>query len=121
MEDIPKEDDAVRDKKVDESWKEAVEKEKKTADEGPEVPIEASFQLFITGLMMEALIALGEVESPVSKKKEFNPVHAKFIIDTLDMLKGKTKNNLTKDESGMVEAVLYELKMKYVSKANAKG
>ncbi len=109
-------------KKVDESWKEAVAKEKTSGEKGQEpLPMEVNFQLFVTGLMMEALIALGEVENPVSKKKEPHPAHAKFIIDTLDMLKDKTRNNLDKDESNMLEAVLYELKMKYVANISAKG
>jgi hypothetical protein len=44
-------------------------------------------------------------------------VHAKFIIDTLDMLKTKTKNNLAKDEEQSLESILYELKMLFVAKA----
>ena len=122
MTDRPKEEDISREKKIDESWKEAVAKEKEPVQEGRvPPPIEVNFQLFVTSLMMEALIALGEVENPVSKKKEPHPVHAKFIIDTLDMLKEKTNNNLNKDESNMLEAILYELKMKYVAKISVKG
>ncbi len=120
MDDKSNKEDIAR-KKVDESWKEAVEKEMKAGQGGPEAPIEASFQLFVTGLMMEALIALGEVENPISKKKESLPAHAKFIIDILVMLKEKTKGNLASDESNMLEAILYELRMKYVAKVNAKG
>jgi hypothetical protein len=105
-------------KKVDESWKEAVSKDKKDSDgKGmPEMP-EASFGLFLSGLFMEALIALGDVEHPISKKKELSLPHAKFIIETMSMLKDKTKNNLTPDEGSALEGILYDLRMKFVAKA----
>jgi len=109
------EKETPQEKKVDETWKETVEKEKEFGQTGGEALPEASFSLFITSLMMEALIALGDVENPVSHKKESHPDHAKFIIDTLSMLQEKTKNNLTDDESRMLEAILYELRMKYVN------
>ena len=105
-------------KKVDESWKETAAKEKMAASEDakPEMP-EVTFGLFMSGLLMEALIALGDVEHPITKKKELSIQHAKFIIETLGMLKEKTKNNLSKEEEGSLEAVLYDLRMRFVSKA----
>src|SRR3989338_6881315 len=93
-------------KKVDESWKESVGKEKgESPSSGANMP-EVTFTMFISGLMMESLIALGEVENPITKKKEFSRDHAKFLIDTLAMLGEKTKNNLTGDEQNMLEAIL---------------
>ncbi|MCX5678236.1 MAG: DUF1844 domain-containing protein [Candidatus Omnitrophica bacterium] len=108
-------------KKVDESWKEAVSKDRaapseEKASKTPEMP-EVTFGLFISGLLMEALIALGDLEHPVTKKKELNALHAKFIIETLTMLKDKTKNNLAKEEADSLEAVLYDLRMRFVQKA----
>jgi hypothetical protein len=105
-------------KKVDESWKEAVGKDKKGPSDAAtgEMP-EAGFGLFISGLMMEGLVALGEVENPVTKKKEANLAHAKFVVDTLAMIKEKTRNNLTGDETGTLEAILYDLRMRFVAKA----
>lgn len=92
--------------------------EKKAAGEGKaaEAP-EVTFGLFMSGLLMEALIALGDVEHPITKKKELNAPHAKFIIETLAMLKEKTKNNLSKEEEGSLEAVLYDLRIRFVNKA----
>lgn len=108
-------------KRVDEGWKESVAKEKvNTGSPGkgaePEKGIEVNFGLFISGLMMEALIAMGEIEHPITKKREFNNPHAKFIIDTLDMLKEKTRNNLAKEEAGALDAILYELHTRYLAK-----
>lgn len=104
-------------KKVDESWKETIGKEKKT-DSAKEAapPIEVTFNLFITGLMMEAMVALGDVENPITKKKEVTLSHAKFIIDTIAMLKDKTENNLTAEEKDLLESVLYDLRVKFVAK-----
>lgn len=103
-------------KKVDGSWKEAVEKEKKGSEGQKGETLEATFGLFISGLMMEALIALGDVENPLTKKKEANLNHAKFLIDTLGMLQDKTRNNLAKEESEMLESILYDLRMRFVNK-----
>jgi hypothetical protein len=106
-------------KKVDETWKESVDKDKASGGpekEAPQIP-EATFGLFIYGLMMEAMIALGEAEHPVTKKKELSAHHAKFIIDTLGMLQSKTKGNLTKDEADMMEGILYDLRMRFVTKS----
>lgn len=83
-----------------------------------EKDVEVTFGLFISGLMMEALVALGDLENPVTKKKETSLPHAKFIIDTLSMLKDKTKGNLAKDESDALEAVLYDLRMRFVEKSS---
>lgn len=108
-------------KHVDESWKETVQKEKESDKPKEEAqPIEVSFGLFITGLMMEALISLGDLENPVTHKKETNIQHAKLLIDTLEMLQKKTKNNLTKDEEDALNSMLYDLRMRFVSKSNKK-
>ena len=104
-------------KKVDEAWKEAVAKDKGADTAGGAAMPEITFGLFISGLMMEALVALGETENPLTKKKEVNVQHAKFIIETLAMLKDKTKSNLDKNEADALDAILYDLRMRFVSKA----
>ena len=83
--------------------------------------IEVSFALFITGIMMEAVMALGDLENPVTHKKEPNLEHAKILIDTLEMLKEKTKNNLSKDEDEAMSSILYDLRMRFVAKADKPG
>lgn len=98
-------------KKIDEDWKEAVNAPKE------EYPQEITFELFLSSLMIEGLIALGEVENPTTKKKELNIGQARYVIDVISMLEEKTKNNLTPDERSAVEHVLYELRMRYVAKS----
>ena len=77
--------------------------------EGPETLPEASFGLFISGLMMEGLIAMGEIENPITKKKETDLAHAKFTIDTLAMIKEKTKNKINLD------IILIQIKKKEIT------
>jgi len=104
-------------KKVDESWKEAVEKEKEDLKkEGKFVPPEPDFNFFIATLSLQASIALGQVPNPATNKTEEDLTQAQFLIDTLGMLKEKTKGNLSADEANLLENLLYELRMQYVSK-----
>lgn len=105
-------------KNIDETWKEAVKKDKQAANEGggPMPPEAVDFNFFITTLAIQASICLGQMPNPVTNKKEENPSQAKVIIDTLDILKEKTKGNLTADENKLLENILYELKMLYIQK-----
>lgn len=72
------------------------------------------FTVFLTGLSMQALVSLGEIPSPVDNKKQKNLDQAKYMIDTLGLIKEKTKGNLTPDEEKILEGILYELRMKYL-------
>ena len=95
-------------KNIDESWKEAVEKEKAAQkDDGAFIPPEPDFSFFITTLALQASIALGIVVNPSTNQKEENINQAKFMLDTLGMLKEKTKGNLTKEEENLLDNVLY--------------
>jgi len=105
-------------KNIDESWKEAVEKEKEALKkEGKFVVPEADFTFFITTLALQAAIALGQIANPATNKKEEDRAQAKFIIDTLGMLKDKTSGNLSIEEDKVLDNVLYELRTQYVTPA----
>lgn len=107
-----------QDKSIDEAWKEAVEKEKASrAEDGTFVPPEADFNFFVTTLALQASISLGVLANPATKKNEENLPQAKFLIDTLGMLKEKTKGNLSEEEMRLLDNVLYELRMHYISKS----
>ena len=73
-----------------------------------------NFTVFITSMSMQALVSLGEIPSPVDNKKEQNLDQAKYMIDTLGMIKEKTKGNLASDEEKILDGILYEVRMKYM-------
>lgn len=73
-----------------------------------------TFSSFVTSLASSALINLGILPHPQTGKTERDIKLAKYTIDTLDMLKEKTKNNLTEEEENILTEVLAELKLKYV-------
>ncbi|MDD5476981.1 MAG: DUF1844 domain-containing protein [Candidatus Omnitrophica bacterium] len=108
-------------KKVDQNWKENIEKEKQEPKtEQGFVPPEADFKFFITTLSLQASIALGHMENPSTGKIQKDPAQAKFLIDTLAMLQEKTKGNLTKEETDLLENLLYELRIAYLAKSEDK-
>src|SRR5215831_8820855 len=73
-----------------------------------------SFSTFILGLSTQALLHLGDIESPVSGQVERDLGAARHVIDILGILEAKTRNNLEQAESQLLEAVLYDLRMRYV-------
>jgi hypothetical protein len=104
-------------KNIDESWKEAAEKEKETLKkENKFIPPEPDFSFFVTTLALQTSIALGQVPNPATNKQEEDLSQAKLLIDTLGMLKEKTKGNLNTEESTLLENILYELRMHYIAK-----
>ena len=78
---------------------------------------EVTFSAFLMSLNTSALYHLGEIKDPVSGKVEKDLVLAKHSIDTLLVLKEKTKGNLTTEEDSLLSHILYDLQMHYV-KAN---
>ena len=132
------------DKYIDESWKENVASEKqdppkeKTANQpaSPEPSVQISpqnpqedqteygeinFLNYISSLVFQTMIFLGEIPNPVSNQIEKNLRQAKLIIDTLTILREKTKGNLNKQEDDMLNGALYELQTHYVELFNQEG
>jgi len=80
-----------------------------------EVPLpEVTFSNFVFSLTTQALIQLGEIQDPESKKSLKNLPFAKQTIDLIGMLRDKTRGNLTKEEEALTDNALYDLKMRYV-------
>lgn len=75
-----------------------------------------TFSTFILSLSSSTLVQLGEVPDPDTGKVQEDLVMAKHSVDILAMLQEKTKNGLDPDEARLLDAVLYELRMKYVLK-----
>jgi len=101
-------------RKVDEQWKTQIDQEKKQADQDNAAYHEPNFKVFVSSLSMQAMIALGKIENPITKKAEANYEQARFLIDTLQVLKEKTKNNLESEEEKLLEESLFSLRMMYV-------
>ncbi|MBP9853493.1 MAG: DUF1844 domain-containing protein [Candidatus Omnitrophica bacterium] len=110
------------DKFIDESWKDSVSKEKEIPAEETEkdVPFEINFLNYITSLGFQALIFLGEIPHPMTNQKEENIPQAKFLIDTLVMIREKTKGNLEEKEENLLDASIYELQIKFLEVSKAK-
>jgi len=104
-------------KNIDESWKDTVDKEKDTLKKEEKfVPPEPDFSFFITTLSLQASISLGQAPNPATNKPQEDLTQAKFLIDTLGMLREKTKGNLNQEETNLLDNFLYELRMQYISK-----
>lgn len=75
---------------------------------------EVTFSAFVMSLNTSALFHLGEIADPETGTLNQNLILAKHTIDTLHVLKEKTKGNLTDEEENMLTKFLYDLKMRYV-------
>ncbi len=79
----------------------------------PSVP-KLDFVTFILSISSAALMGLGLTPKPGSQKLEVNLELAKQNIDLLELIKEKTKNNLTKEEEKLLDNILYETRMKFI-------
>jgi hypothetical protein len=139
-------------KKVDEAWKDRVEKERQEPlpatgtpqpsplkpetrkaeepkplspqqpagheEEQPPQQEHSEFTFFLSTLSMQAMIALGDIPHPATNQPHLDLEQARYMIDVLAMLQLKTKGNLTPEESELLQNLLYELRMRYVSRLN---
>jgi len=80
---------------------------------------EARFDLFISGLAVESLVAMGDMPHPVTRKPAVDLAHARYMIDLLGIFEEKTRGNLTVDEEKMLKDALYQLRMRYLAKTGA--
>ena len=77
----------------------------------------ASLAGLVSQLMTQTLFYLGEL-APRGGEPVVNLDMAKHNIDLLGVLEEKTKGNLTPDEKKLLDGVLYDLRMRYVSVAS---
>ena len=76
---------------------------------------------YVASLGFQAMIFLGEIPNPLSNQIEKNLKQAKFLIDTLVLLREKTTGNLSKEEAELLEGSIYELQLRYVDSAKKEG
>jgi len=89
------------------------------AHKGPPQPID--FYTFCLSLGSSALVHLGDAPHPESGQPTANLVLAQQTIDILDMLAVKTKGNLTPEEDRFLDALLVDLKLRFVAKKSGKA
>jgi hypothetical protein len=83
----------------------------------PDAPelLKIDFSTFVLSLSTSAMYEMGFVAGPEGEK---NPKPDKLLaqqtIDTLEMLRDKTRGNLDEDEAKLVDSLLYELRMQFV-------
>jgi hypothetical protein len=85
----------------------------------PGVEDPASFSSFMMSIASNAASSLGMMEHPVTGKREVELELGKHWIDVLGMLQQKTTGNLLPQEKQILEGLLADLRMQYVSLANA--
>ncbi len=88
-------------------------------EEIPGVDDPASFTNFIMSIASNAASSLGMMEHPVTGKREVELEVGKHWIDILGMLQQKSRNNLLPKEQQILESLLADLRMQYVSLTNA--
>ena len=88
-----------------------------TEQERPELP-PIDFSAYIADLGTTAFAYLGGLQNPETKEVFVDLAMAKRTIDTIDLLKEKTKGNLTAPESNLLDNTLYNLRMTYIRITN---
>ncbi len=81
----------------------------------------ALFLQLVLGLQQSAMISLGKLMNPMSRKIETNLEIARDTIDTLAAVEARTKGNLEPDEARVLAQVLSELRMNYVDEVKKSG
>ena len=115
---------------IDDDWKSQVAAEKEAlkkeaadieagvqpeASDSPGTMPPASLELLVTTLATEAMVAMGQIPNPATGESSATPEHARYAIDMLEVLQEKTKGNLTPGEDNMLEGLLHQLRMAFVS------
>jgi hypothetical protein len=79
----------------------------------------ASFINFLSTLVTNAAASLGAIPHPVTGQKSVDLDTGRYWIDVLQMLHEKTRNNLSAQENRLLESVLSDLQLQYVTLARA--
>ena len=89
-------------------------------DQGaPPELVAIDFSTFVLSLSTTALYQLGRVPDPETGTTiEPNRVIAQQTIDTIEMIRNKTRGNLDPDEAKLLDSLLYELRLHFVESAD---
>lgn len=80
--------------------------------------LQMTFERFLASLYMSAMLQLGLMHEEGGQPR-IDLIGARQTIDTLGLIKEKTKGNLSAAEENFLQNSLYELRMAYVEVTNA--
>ena len=81
----------------------------------------ADFATLVNMLTTNAMVFLGQIPAPGSQQYMRNLPQAQHMIDLLMVLREKTQGNLTREEEQMLQDLLPQLQMAYVSVSRQDG
>lgn len=87
-------------------------------DDALDAPSTVNFETFILSMGANALVHLGEVPHPETQQSVVDLGLAQQTIDLLGMLSEKTRGNLTDQEARVLQATLYDLRMRFIEVCN---
>ena len=79
----------------------------------------ASFVNFLSTLATNAAASLGAVPHPATGKRSLDLDTGKYWLDVLGMIREKTKGNLHPQEARLLDGLLADLRMQYVTVVRA--
>lgn len=77
------------------------------------------FLYLVSTFKTSAIVALGEMENPMTNKKDLNLEQASYYIDLLEMLQSKASGNMSAYEEQMLIDTVSELRMALIKKKPA--
>lgn len=88
-------------------------------DDIPGADDPASFVNFLSTLATNAAAALGAVPHPATGKRTLDLDTGKYWLEVLGMIKDKTAGNLHEQEARLLDGLLADLRMQYVTMVRA--
>ena len=82
-----------------------------------EEPKGCDFTMLINAMAEPALLFLGEIPQPGSEEASVDLDRARIQIDMLDLLRVKCRGNLTPEAEGLLDRILYQVRMLFVSRS----
>jgi hypothetical protein len=93
--------------------------EESDEDDIPGADDPASFVNFLSTLATNAAAALGAVPHPATGQRSLDLDTGKYWLDVLGMIKDKTNGNLHPQEARLLDGLLADLRMQYVTMVRA--
>jgi hypothetical protein len=77
--------------------------------------------MLVQMLAGNVMMSLGRLPDPMTQQRRRDLVQAKHTIDILLMLRDKTRGNLTEAEAQLLQELLPQLQMEYVTASRQVG